>query len=84
MQIPKAWKPGLLAKVPGRRMVPGVDRLCKKRFWIVGPELTYILVSLDRHVDKLPVPLLHLENVDVAHHVAVIIKPEGPPGVLLV
>src|SRR5262249_48327233 len=61
-----------------RRIVPRVDGLREKPLLVVGPELTHVLVGLDRRVDELVALLVAPPDVEVPDHVAEVVEAERP------
>src|SRR5690348_1260454 len=57
-----------------RREIAGVNRLLEELLLVVSPELTHIVVSLDRLVDELAVRLFEVADEKVANNVSKMVK----------
>src|SRR5690242_8167796 len=57
-----------------RWIVARVDGLLEELLFVVGPELTHVMVCLDRLVDQLAVRLFEMADVEVADHVAEVVE----------
>src|SRR6266576_2051482 len=65
----------LLFQVLRRREVARVHRVLQELLRIVGPELAHVGIAVDHAVHQPPVLALHLADVDVADHGAVLVEP---------
>src|ERR1700674_4165042 len=56
------------------REIARVHRVLQELLRVVDPELAHVGISVDHGVHQAPVLALHLADVDVAHHVAVLVE----------
>src|SRR4029078_8498128 len=61
-----------------RREVARIDRLLQEILFVVSPELTHVVVGLDRLVDQLAVRLFEVADKDIADHVAKVVELDRP------
>src|SRR5262249_50041424 len=64
--------------LPARPGLAIVDRMLEELARVIGPELADVGIGLDHGVDELAALLLHLADVDVADHVAVLVEAHRP------
>src|SRR6187551_3496063 len=60
-----------------RREVARIDRLLQEPLFVVSPELTHVVIGLDRLVDQLAVRLFEMANEDFADHVPQMVELDG-------